>query len=50
MWEKIIAGIFSGSGALLLIYKGYVTEGSMILTAMLGFFIGDLNGRNQPKV
>lgn len=42
---KAIAGIFAGAGALLLIYEGYITEGGMILTTMLGFFVGEANGK-----
>lgn len=42
---RCIAGCFAGGGALLLIYKGYITEGAMILTTMLGFFIGEANGK-----
>ena len=43
--EKCIAGTFAGVASLVLIYSGYITEGAMIATAMLGFFIGDANGR-----
>ena len=45
--SKEIAGVFTGAGALLLIYLGHVTEGSVILGAMLGFFVGDVNGQRK---
>jgi len=48
-FEKLIAGAFAGAGALLLIYQGYVTEGAMILSSMVAFFIGDLNGQKKAK-
>ena len=44
-YPKAIAGIFAGSGALLLIYQGYVEYGMIILSTMLGFFVGEANGR-----
>lgn len=47
--EKCIAGIFVGAGALLLIWKGHITEGSTLLGAMLGFFIGDWNGARRTS-
>lgn len=46
-YPRCIAGIFAGAGGLLLIYEGYVTEGSMILTAMLAFFVGEANGQRK---
>ena len=48
-FEKLIAGSFAGAGALLLIYQGYITEGAMILSSMVAFFIGDLNGQKKAK-
>lgn len=47
--EKMIAGIFAGSGALILIYKGYTAEGCTILGTMLGFFVGDWNGQKSKE-
>lgn len=44
-FEKMIAGVFAGSGALILIYKGYIAEGCTIIGTMLGFFVGDWNGK-----
>lgn len=41
---RCIAGVFSGAVSLLLIYQGHVTEGSIIATAMLAFFVGERNG------
>ena len=47
---KIVAGIFVGGGALMLIYKGYVTEAMYLLVGMLGFFVGEANGLRNKKV
>ena len=48
-FEKIIAGCFSGAGALLLIYQGHIEAGTAILGAMLGFFVGDWNGQKRER-
>ena len=48
--ERVLAGAFIGAGALLLIYKGNVTEGCILLSSMVGFFVGEKNGaRNAVK-
>lgn len=47
--EKCIAGVIAGAGSLLLIYQGYVTEGSIILSTMLAFFVGDYNGQRRAQ-
>jgi len=44
-YSRSIAGVFVGAGALLLIYKGHVTEGCLLLGTMLGFFVGEKNGQ-----
>ena len=46
-YPRAIAGVFAGCGSLLLIYQGYITEGVGILSAMLGFFIGEANGERK---
>lgn len=43
-YNRLCAGVFSGVTALLLIYQGHVTEGAIIATAMLAFFVGEKNG------
>lgn len=48
-FEKVIAGLFSGAGALLLIYLGHVEVGATILGSMLGFFVGDWNGQKKKE-
>lgn len=45
--HKAIAGIFVGAGALLLIYQGEYLAAGPLLGAMLGFFVGDTNGKRQ---
>jgi len=49
LYEKLVAGAFAGAGALVLIWKGYVTEGCMILSSMVAFFVGDANGQRKTK-
>jgi len=49
MWPRIIAGVFAGAGALLLIYKGYISEGSLLLGTMMGFFVGEANGKKTKS-
>jgi len=44
-----VAGAFAGAGALLLIYQGYIVEGSIILTMMVSFFVGEKNGERQAS-
>ena len=44
---RLMAGFFAGAGALILIYKGYIAEGGIILGTMLGFFVGEANGRKE---
>lgn len=46
---RAISGIFVGSGALLLIYKGYISEGGILLGTMLGFFVGEYNGKKEKE-
>ncbi len=44
---RLMAGGFAGVGALLLIYIGEVGAGIAILSSMVGFFVGDANGRRR---
>lgn len=44
---RAMAGGFAGAGALLLIYIGEVPAGVALLATMLGFFIGEANGRRK---
>jgi len=46
-WLRALAGIFGGFGALMLIYIGEIPAGVGLLSVMLGFFIGDANGRKN---
>lgn len=41
---RVIAGVFVGAGALMLIYKGEITAGVGLLGTMVGFFVGEKNG------
>jgi len=47
--SRAIAGIFCGVGALLLIWRGNITEACTILGGMLGFFVGEANGYRNAK-
>lgn len=42
---RCIAGVMAGAASLLLIYQGHVSEGAIIATAMLAFFVGEKNGQ-----
>lgn len=44
---RAIAGLFAGAGALILINQGETAVGASLLAVMLGFFIGEANGRKQ---
>lgn len=46
-YQREIAGIFAGAGALFLIYKGEIAVGATLLSAMLAFFIGEKNGQKK---
>lgn len=49
--ERCIAGVFVGAGSLLLIYLGEFAVGAGLLGTMVGFFVGELNGKKnaEPK-
>lgn len=44
-YNRMIAGMFVGAGAMLLIYKGNITEACTLLGTMVGFFVGEANGK-----
>lgn len=46
---RLLAGGFAGAGALLLIHNGHITEGAIILSSMVGFFIGENNEKRKTK-
>lgn len=48
-YAKMLAGAFAGAGGLLLIYQGNTMEGMIILSTMLGFFVGEANGKKNAK-
>lgn len=47
MHERVIAGIFVGTGALMLIWKGEYVAAASLLGTMVGFFIGEKNGQRK---
>jgi hypothetical protein len=48
-YNRMIAGVFVGAGALLLIYKGNIAEGCTLLGSMVGFFVGEANGKRLKE-
>ncbi len=48
-WLRGIAGIFGGIGAMFLIAVGEIPAGVGLLGTMLGFFIGEANGRHSSS-
>ncbi len=42
---RLLAGAFAGTGGLVLLFIGETAAGVAILASMLGFFVGDANGR-----
>jgi hypothetical protein len=44
-YQREIAGVFVGIGAIVLIWKGEVTLAGALLSGMMGFFIGEKNGQ-----
>lgn len=44
---RLMAGAFVGTGALILIYKGHIIEGALLLSNMLSFFVGEKNGARK---
>lgn len=48
-YPRLLAGSFAGAGALLLIWQGNITEGAIILSAMVGFFVGEKNGQKTAQ-
>lgn len=46
---RMVAGVFVGGGALMLIYKGEITAGVALLGTMLGFFVGEANGKKLKE-
>jgi hypothetical protein len=48
-YERLLAGVFAGAGALILLYKGENTAATAILASMLAFFVGEKNGAKNAK-
>jgi len=46
-YNRLVAGIFAGTGALMLIYMSHITEGAILLSTMMGFFVGEKNGERK---
>jgi hypothetical protein len=47
--EKTIAGVSVAVGAIFLIYQGEIQLGAVLLSGMMGFFVGDTNGEKRAK-
>lgn len=48
-YHRLLAGAFCGAGALILLWRGEYTAGVGILGTMLGFFVGEANGKKSAK-
>lgn len=46
---RVIAGVFVGSGALILLWKGENIAAVGLLGTMLGFFVGEKNGQRSSS-
>ncbi len=46
----MIAGVFVGSGSLILLWKGEYVAAAGLLGTMLGFFVGEKNGEKRSGV
>lgn len=44
---RLMAGGFAGTGGLVLVVVGEVAAGVAILASMVGFFVGEANGRKK---
>ena len=47
MYLRLMAGAFVGTGALLFIIKGEYAVAAGLLGTMLGFFVGEVNGKKR---
>jgi xanthosine utilization system XapX-like protein len=47
--ERKIAGIFAGLGSFALIVVGETAMASIILSGLLGFFVGETNGKRTVE-
>ncbi len=48
-YPRLLAGAFAGIGALIFIWQGHTTEGAIILSTMVGFFVGEKNGQKTKE-
>ncbi len=46
---RLLAGGFAGLGGLILLWQGETAAGVAILSSMVGFFVGDANGRRHAE-
>ena len=47
--ERLVAGVFAGVGALVLLYKGESATAVALLSGMLAFFVGESNGKRKAE-
>jgi uncharacterized membrane-anchored protein YitT (DUF2179 family) len=47
--ERLVAGVFAGAGAMLLLYQGQTVAGVAILSSMVAFFTGEANGKRAVQ-
>lgn len=46
---RLMSGAFVGIGALIFIFKGEYAVAAGLLGSMLGFFIGEYNGKKEAE-
>lgn len=46
-YQRLIAGVFVGSGSMILIWRGEYEKGMILLVGMLSFFVGEKNGERK---
>ncbi len=46
-YQRIIAGVFAGVGAIYLIFCGLDRPAIAILSSMMAFFVGEQNGKRS---
>lgn len=46
---RLLAGGFAGTGGIILLLIGEIAAGVAILSSMVGFFVGDANGRRHAE-
>lgn len=46
---RLVAGMFAGTGALILLYLEHYEAAIAILSSMMSFFVGEQNGKKHTE-